>query len=230
MTCYMPNIIRVEAVPQGGPRGGGRPLAIAVEALRSGLFLTLAYLIWHYVSAPLGKAKLHGAILTAVSFLFTLQEYLFFQARGRLGEVLKSTAVSTGDLSAMLGRCQRMKRYLDVTWLWSLGSKIIGLVSGPLLFAGAASAVTFHLGSRLLSADSILGIFGWFCVITAAFLTLKTFRVYRHVDKVLAQLEVEARELAARRSAIDSLNSAPVTDWKADPSLSGYERLPRSQD
>ena len=83
----------------------------------------------------------------------------------------------------MLSRCQRMKRYLDVTWLWSLGSKIVGLVSGPLLFAGAVSAVTFHLGSRLLSADSVLGIFGWFCVITAAFLTLKTFRVYRHVTR-----------------------------------------------
>lgn len=48
--------------------------------------------------------------------------------------------------------------------------------------------------------------------------------MFRHVDGVLAKLEVDAREIAAQQGAAKALSDAPVEDWTKDPSLSGYPR------
>jgi hypothetical protein len=230
MTICMPNILRVAAVVQGARRGGRRNVAIVCRVIRSLLFLVIAWCLWSFISPAADKAKLHGAVIGGVAVLFTLQEFLFFQTRSRVTETLKSIAIPSEDLSEMLIRCQRLKCYLDAVWLWSLASKISALVVGPILFFGLLEKGTVQVRGVVVGYNDCVAILGWFCILTGAYLTLRTFRAFRHVDAFVSKLEVEAREITAQRDSAKALKDAPVEDWTNDTSLSGYARARTPRD
>ena len=221
----MAHVVQFGAVAGMPPRTGVRVLATCVALVRCAIFFALAALLWRYLRIPVGTEKLHGMILTALSFLFTLQEFLFFHTRARLGDPLKSVAVSTSNLEEMRQRCQRLKEHLEGIWMWTLGSKVIGLVVGTFLFFGVFNSVSFSIRGTVWYAAEIEAVLGWFAVFNGAFLTVKTFRINRHIEETQSRLDVEAREVVARQEAVIAIQSAPVEDWTKDQSLTGYDRL-----
>lgn len=221
----MAHVVQFGAVADTPPRSGDRVLAKCVALVRCVIFFALAALLWRCLRIPVGTEKLHGTILMALSFLFTLQEVLFFQTRAKLGEPLKSAAVSTSNLEEMRQRCQRLKNHLDAIWMWTLGSKVIGLVVGSFLLFGMLNSVSFSIRGTVWYAAEIEAILGWFALFNGAFLTVKTFRINRHIEETQSRLEVEAREVVARQEAVIAIQSAPVEDWTKDQSLTGYDRL-----
>lgn len=225
----MAHVVQFGAVTDMPPRTGARVLATCVALIRCAIFFALAALLWRYLRIPVGTEKLHGTILTALSFLFTLQEFLFFQTRAKLGDPLKSVAISTSNLEEMGQRCQRLKDHLEGIWIWALSSKIIGLVVGSFLFFGVLNSVSFSIRGSVWYAAEIEALLGWFTVFNGAFLTIKTFRINRHIEAIQSHLEVESRRIVAGQAAAAAIRAGTTEDWKEDASLGNYDRLPNAK-
>ncbi len=227
MTSAMPNILRTVGIRTEST--GPVPTRSAVIAAKLARWLLLGGVAWSlgvYVGSGPGQGKLHGAIIGAVSFLFTLQEFLFFQTRNRLNETMKSTAVRTKDIDAMLERTLKMKSYLERVWVYSLTLKLFGVSLGALLFFELLKNTDINLRFVRLDAVRSASVVGWFAVLLAADFTFRTYRAYAHVDHVQSKLDADARQKTAAIEAVDELTKAPASDWRKDPSLSGYDRIP----
>lgn len=221
----MGNVLQVEASVGSPSRRppGARRVGAAVKYM---LLVSLGFAIWFsFEDSPL-KTKLHGAAITAFAFLFTLQEALFFQVRGRIGDMLKSVAVPPSELDKLLHKTLNLKDYLDRVWYFSLPLKIIALLAGLILFWGGISAIAVTLGSHSITVNTLSGVAGWVALSVGAELAMRTFAVARYVDRTLSWMEVEARQITAAQAAATAISNAAVEDWQQDGALSGYQRIP----
>lgn len=205
----MPRPLRVEVVSaSGGDKTPGSWLRVSGRLIKYALFAFGAYCLWHYIGQGAGKAKYHGALLTPVATLLALQEFLFFNARAKLGEALRSPAIQLRELEKFHARVKQLKAYADRLWYVALPSKITAMILGATLFLGGNPVVMFTVKGHAISGDALMGVFGWFAVLVGLDLTWRTFRLFKHVDARLAELEVDARKLSANKEALKEFNAA----------------------
>lgn len=209
MIRVMPRALRVEAVSvsRGGNTHSNR-WRVAGGFVKYAALSIAACLIWNYIGAGDGKPKFHGALLTPLAGLLTLQEFLFFNARGKLGDALRSPAIHLRELESTHAQVRRLKAYADRLWLFALPSKMIAVILGATLLLGGNAVIVFTVKGHPVSGDALMGIFGWFAVLLGLDLTWRTFRIFKHVDARLAELEVDARKLSASKEAAKEFKDA----------------------
>ena len=224
MTQAMPRPLRVEVVSVtrgSNPRGNG--WRVAGRIVKYAALVLVAFLIWHYVGDGAGKPKFHGALLTPLAALLTLQEFLFFNARSKLGEALRSPAIRLRELEHHHAQVTQLKAYADRLWLVAAPAKVIAMILGATLFLGGNAAIVFTVKGHLVSGDALMGFFGWFSVLVGLDLTWRTFRLFKHVDARLAELEVDARKLSASKDAAKEFKDAAAVT-PAPPADDDYAR------
>lgn len=215
---------RVEVVSaSGGDKTPGSRWRGAGGFVKYSLLAFGAYLLWHYVGEGEGKAKFHGALLTPLAALLALQEVLFFNARGKLGDALRSPAIQLRELEQTHAQVRRLKAYADRLWFVALPSKVAAMILGATLFLGGNAALVFTVKGHPVSGDALMGFLGWFAVLVGLDLTWRTFRLFKHVDARLAELEVDARKVSASKDAAKEFKDAAAAT-PAPPADDDYSR------
>ena len=216
MTHAMPRALRVGVVSSS--RGGntrGTAWRVAGRIVKYAALALIAFLLWRHIGDGAGKPKLHGTLLAPLAALLTLQEFLFFNARNKLGEALRSPAVQLRELEHTHSQVRKIKTYADRLWLIAVPAKIIAILLGAMLYLGGNAAIFFNVKSHPISGDDIMGTAGWFAVLLGLDLTWRTFRLFKHVDGRVAELEVDARKMSASKEAAkefkDAAEAAPAT-------------------
>jgi len=210
----MVRVQQVEVISGSSPkrRSAKAFFVLFGRGIKCALLVLLSAVIWHLVGDGAGKAKLHGALLTPLAAVLAIQEYLFFQARGRMGEALKAPAIQVCDLSQLLDRIVKLKSYTDSLWFVSVPAKALALLIGPTLFLGGWPQTVLTFKGYAVTGDSLLATLGWLGLLIGLDCTWRTFRVFKHVDNRLMELEVEARQIAARNQEAAEFKITPVKD------------------
>ena len=217
----MEQVIPVTATVHGSPkRQWTRTLGAFLKYL---LLIVVGALIAKFISSHL-TLKIHGLIITAFAFFFTLQEAMFFAVRAKVGDPLQSKAVGLRELDEMLRRTVRLKGYLDRLWFAALPLKVLALAGGVLLCNDGLVGAWFAGTCFELNKNSAIAMISWIVLSIGAELTIRTFLTLTHVDRFMAHLQVEARKIEAAKQAVSSIEAANQADWKADSSLSRYDR------
>lgn len=224
MTQAMPRALRVEVVSASvGGNTRGKGWRVAGRIVKYAALALAAFLVWRYLGDGAGKPKFHGALLTPLAALLALQEFLFFNARGKLGDALRSPAIHLRELEQTHARVKQLKGYADNLWLVALPSKVLAMILGATLWLGGNAAIVFTLKGHPVSGDALMGFIGWFAVLVGLDLTWRTFRLFKHVDARLAELEVDARKLSASKDAAKEFKDAAATT-PAPPAADDYAR------
>ena len=184
-----------------------RLLPAALHIVVGGVVLAVICLI-----DPMMLSKAHGPLLVTLAFIFVIQDTLFWVCRRKLEDFLKSEGIPIDDIDNARAKVEAFKSHLTNLWLSSMIFRVAELISGVVLVNATLSD----------SYRIILGYGGYLAVIIGTIVALHTYAAYQHVDTAHTQRELDARERNAREKTAEEILAKNSSDWKKDPSLSGY--------
>lgn len=224
------SVKRIEVFPSPAPDRCVRKTFFVLlgRTVKFILLFGIAVVIWHYVGSGPNKAKLHGSIIGVLAGFLALQEFLFFRARERMGETLKSASFHIRELNQLFERVTNLKAYADRLWFVAVPAKMIGLLTGAVLFLGGWPDVLITVKNYPVVGSALLAVIGWFAFLVGLDSTWRTFRVFKHVDAKIMELEVKARQIIAQKAEADEFKSSKDKDENSDSGKYPRIKLPNS--